>query len=561
MITVLGKITKFRLSNIYLVLIIIVALAFFLRVINIQNNPKSMYGDSLTLVYDAYSILKTGHDQKGEYLPLVFSLGGSRPPLYVYATLPFVALFGPSEIAARSVSVLSGIGIIILMFFIGKVLLDSKLGLIASALVALSSWDLSLSRGAFETHFALFLALFGVYAFFKAERNKIWYLVSAIFFALPAQTYSTYRLIIPLFAVFLFVIYKKNLLNFFRKQKVLALSCLWVLVFSTFLSIWLMVGNQKGDRFSEINVFTREDINSQLVQQINNDRKLDQLPKPASAIFNNKYIGYVGLIAENYVRNFFPSFLILHGDRNPRHNPGEKGELYWIDVLLIVFGIIFLYKNNRKILKLIVGWILISPIATALVGEPHALRDSFLLPPLLLLASYGLWVIWNQRKLKFRKTFLVGLGLLFLLQFGFFIDRFYFISSNKNASFWSYSAREATEIALKNKDQFDYIILSTNIPDMEFAYPVYTKLDPNTVIYQNKNVQKEKEYFKGYRILNYDNVYIGEIPRGNLRSFLQTIPGSLIYIGSIEDRNYIDNYNINYNADDVPDLVIYTRTR
>src|SRR4029078_868310 len=101
----------------------------------------------------------TGHDQKGNFLPVIFELGGHRPPGYVYATIPFVAIFGPSAIAANSVSILSGLRIIFLLFLIGRLFYSDRVGLLAAFLVAITPWDLSLSRGPFESHLALFLVV------------------------------------------------------------------------------------------------------------------------------------------------------------------------------------------------------------------------------------------------------------------------------------------------------------------------------------------------------------------------------------------------------------------
>ena len=99
---------------------IILVLGFLLRIVDIPNNPRALYGDELTLVYDAYSILKTGHDQKGNFLPITFEMAGGRPGGYVYATIPFVAIFGPNAVAARSVSILSGLGSILLIYLLGR---------------------------------------------------------------------------------------------------------------------------------------------------------------------------------------------------------------------------------------------------------------------------------------------------------------------------------------------------------------------------------------------------------------------------------------------------------
>ncbi|KKS18270.1 MAG: hypothetical protein UU74_C0009G0001, partial [Candidatus Woesebacteria bacterium GW2011_GWA1_41_7] len=49
-----------------------------------------MYGDELTMVYDTYSISKTGMDATGQKLPLTFKMGAGRPGGYIYFSVPFV---------------------------------------------------------------------------------------------------------------------------------------------------------------------------------------------------------------------------------------------------------------------------------------------------------------------------------------------------------------------------------------------------------------------------------------------------------------------------------------
>ena len=124
-----------------------------------------MYGDELTMVYDTYSILKTGKDATGQAFPLTFKMGAGRPGGYIYASIPFVYLFGPTQWGVRSVSLLSSVGIMLLMYLLARKLLSEKAGLVAGFLTAISLWDIYLARGGFEAHFALFLALSGIVLF------------------------------------------------------------------------------------------------------------------------------------------------------------------------------------------------------------------------------------------------------------------------------------------------------------------------------------------------------------------------------------------------------------
>lgn len=174
----------------------IVLLGFFIRAYKISSLP--LYGDELTIVYDSYSILKTGKDQTGEFLPLTLKMGAGRPAGYVYASIPFVAIFGPSVWGVRGLSLLSGLGIIILMYFLGKKLFNQKIGLTSSLLTSISLWDIYLSRGGFEAHFALFLALLGIVTFLNKK-----YVVWAISWGLAILTYPTFKLTLPILSLVL----------------------------------------------------------------------------------------------------------------------------------------------------------------------------------------------------------------------------------------------------------------------------------------------------------------------------------------------------------------------
>src|SRR5687768_9500192 len=95
-----------------LILLVIVLLGAFLRLYNLESVP--MYGDELTIALDSYSLLKNGTDQLGNPTPVTFEMGAGRPAGYVYSSIPFIAVFGPSYLGVRMLSILSGLGLIVL---------------------------------------------------------------------------------------------------------------------------------------------------------------------------------------------------------------------------------------------------------------------------------------------------------------------------------------------------------------------------------------------------------------------------------------------------------------
>ncbi len=430
-----------------------------------------MYGDELTMVYDSYSVLKTSMDQTGERFPLTFKMGAGRPAGYVYGSIPFVAVFGPSEWGVRGLSFLSGIGIILLMYFLGKKLIDKNVGLWASLLTSISMWDIYLSRAGFEAHFALFLSLFAVVMFLYKR-----YILMAFLFGISAFTYPTFKLTIPLI-LFILTLYS-GFWEMLKSKKFVA--SFLILVLFAGVSFKESLNGVSDERFMKINVLSDVKIREEVIQKINEQRTLSDLPEVIKPFVYNRPLKYSRILFESYIENLSPSFLFLRGDRNPRHNPGEWGMLYLADILLLVIGFYNLAKSESKVLKLILGWILIVPLATMFLGQTHALRNNFMLPPIIITSAYAL----TKLSLKYKILIFVFIG----AQLVFVLTTIYNFAPNKFGSFWSLEAKKASLEALAKKDE--NVILSTDIDNIEFAYPVYAKIDPNVVISQYGKMPK-----------------------------------------------------------------------
>jgi len=180
----------------------IVLMAAILRLWKLGSIPPHLTPDEAALGYNAYSILKTGRDEYGNLLPIIFkSFGDFKPGLYVYLTVPFVAIFGLTEFAVRLPSALSGIIAVWLMY---KIILEffakqkdqspitnhRSLAIIAALMLSISPWHIHFSRGAWEVNVALTLTLAGIYFFLRSiEKNKF-LLLSVLAFSLTLITYQ-----------------------------------------------------------------------------------------------------------------------------------------------------------------------------------------------------------------------------------------------------------------------------------------------------------------------------------------------------------------------------------
>ena len=105
------------------ILIVIMGLAATLRVWRLGVDGRPLLWDEAALGYNAYSILKTGKDEYGTFLPLsIRSFDDYKPPLYTYLTVPSVALFGLSVWSTRLPSAVMGILAVVGVYFLVLVL-------------------------------------------------------------------------------------------------------------------------------------------------------------------------------------------------------------------------------------------------------------------------------------------------------------------------------------------------------------------------------------------------------------------------------------------------------
>ena len=74
-----------------------IAVTFIIRLTGLAFSPPGFFCDETSIGYNAYSVLMTGKDEHGIFLPVFFkAFGDYKNPVYVYlATIP-IKLFGLS---------------------------------------------------------------------------------------------------------------------------------------------------------------------------------------------------------------------------------------------------------------------------------------------------------------------------------------------------------------------------------------------------------------------------------------------------------------------------------
>lgn len=167
------------------VLLICLMLAAILRLWNLGSIPPHLRNDEASFGYNAYSILTTGKDEHGEFLPILFkSFGDWKPGLYIYSIVPFIAILGLNEWAIRLPAAISGIfGVYLLYLLVWNLFKNQKIALASAFSLSISPWHIAFSRGAWEAQVTITLILAGLLFLIKAlNQNNKYLIVSAGFF-------------------------------------------------------------------------------------------------------------------------------------------------------------------------------------------------------------------------------------------------------------------------------------------------------------------------------------------------------------------------------------------
>ncbi|WP_129629268.1 ArnT family glycosyltransferase [Candidatus Oscillochloris fontis] len=134
--------TEVRVTPIILLLIVGVSLG--LRLVNLDGQPLALWRDEARHGLQA---LKIWNDPA--YRPVYVAEGADLPALLFYLMAPVLGLLGPQVWTVRLVSALIGGLTPLALYWAARPLIGRRPALLAAALLACSSWALSMSRWAF----------------------------------------------------------------------------------------------------------------------------------------------------------------------------------------------------------------------------------------------------------------------------------------------------------------------------------------------------------------------------------------------------------------------------
>lgn len=498
-----------------------------LRLYHLGSNPPAAYGDEISFAWNAWNILKTGTDEYGTSYPLQFrAFDDYKAPIPVYLLVPFIKILGLNTFAVRLPVALFGIATIYILYLLVRLILNEKIAILSSLFLAISPWHMHLSRGFFETTIALFFFVSAVYLFVKARENMIYLLIASIFFVFSLYTYFTPRVMLIFFIPFIFWWSR----DWIFKSKKYALYFFLIL---TLLTLPLIKASIYDKGLSRINKLS-QNRNENIIAAVARTRNSVKSPLLIKKLLHNRGVYWIREVVNDYLEHFSINLLYLKGDNSLRYFLGNMGMFYLIEFPFLILGIYKLYQEKRKIFWLLIGWWLIAPVPSALVGKPFAVRSLALVPVPLIFSSVGLLSFWNklfQNKILFS---VIKSGIIFGIigSFGYYILRYHLEYPTYAATWWGWENKSAIDLALKEQNNYDQIFISNFYSGTELALAYYTAYNPVEYRKAKENLVILADNRKQVKLGKF---YIGSLDIDKKRFEEKIIPPKTLYIGRPEE--------------------------
>lgn len=461
-------------TKIFLCIIVLVAAA--LRLYRLSDVPPGVNRDEASVGVTAYSLMTTGRDEYGRFLPLSFeSFGDWKLPLYIYAAIPFVKIFGLSELAVRLPSALAGIASVAALYYlvlelfqapsikhqilnkhqassikrikfwnleIGAWNLPEQIALLSAFVLAIMPWHIHISRVESEAIVALLFTILGSLTFLRSLKEKSLkkLTISSIFFAATYWTYHGNHVSTSLLILGLAGLYWQHIVKIPRWWIAVATGVVLTLII---LSVTVSADHTK---IGGISIFGDPTV---VHNQIELPRLAHDNPNALTArLAHNRLTYTITTVLQNYLKSYGPDFLFIRGGGNKAHNIQGFGNLHPIDALLLLLGISTLIVTAKhKHSKFILLWIAIGGIAAAITKDaPHSNRMLAVVPSLAIAIAAGIHMLFVTIAARAKKIFVAVLSLGYLISMAMYLDMYMTHFPKNEAANWGYAYKKLTPV-------------------------------------------------------------------------------------------------------------------
>lgn len=488
----------------YLLYLIIIFVACFVRSIYLDKIPASLNYDEASIGYEAYSLTKYGIDRNGFSFPIHFiSWGSGQNVLYAYILIPFIKILGLTTFSVRLPMLIISCLSLIIAYYLFKEIFKDKI-MIPVLLFTIIPWHFMKSRWALESNIFPDMILFSIYLLtkFHNTKNKKYLYINTIILGISLYSYGTSYVFVPIYFIlnYAYLLYKKLI-----STKTFIVNLLIIFVIAIPLLIFVYINLFKVNYIKIFNM---------TIPRLYFNRFEDVTIIKNSNFFQkgmNNLIGNIKLVFNQY-------------DNNKLNSINGIGVYYTISIPLIFIGLYEIIKNtkNNSLYFIILSGIISSLIIMFLV-KPEIHRINCVWYFLIIIIILGVVQIK-----KYNYGIYVIIIISYLILFLYFTKVYYnnFNQISKKSTNESYV--DCLTFIKENKLDNKKIIISNEI-NLPYIYYLFVfKENPKTYLKERK-VEKLNVEFQN--IIQIKNIYFEEINK---------IDDNTIYIVSKEKLKILD---------------------
>ncbi|MBU1026261.1 MAG: glycosyltransferase family 39 protein, partial [Candidatus Margulisbacteria bacterium] len=229
-------------NKLIFILIILSTILFFFKLgsFSLYDAAETTYGEFIKQIR-----------LTGDWLTLHYNgeIIFDKPPLYYWLASIATFLFGFNEFAVRFWAAISGVLTVVTTFYLGKHFYNEKVGFY-SGLIVMTAFQFLIQSRIAEIDILLTLLLTSAFLFFWLgyhEKKPYYYWLFYATMSLAVITKGIIGLALPGFAIFLFLLFKKELNRILEMQIPAGILIVLVIGAPWYIAEWLM----HGDKFTE----------------------------------------------------------------------------------------------------------------------------------------------------------------------------------------------------------------------------------------------------------------------------------------------------------------------
>lgn len=474
----------------------ILLLGLFLRLFLLGEVPVSMHRDEAYLGYNGYSILKTGRDVSGNFLPVHLESFFFSPAGYSYLSIPSFLVFGLNEFSVRFVSALLGSLTIILVFLISLSLFRGNkskyiIALTSALMLAIMPWHVNLSRVGVESTSVVFFISLGAYLYLRylEGKSRLLFILSFISFGINFFIYQAPRAFLPLFLPLM--AFSLTEIRSVIKNK---LQIILYLLFIVLPVVLIILSPSLSWRIQTLSIFHHPETKLVIQEQLTNDGVLE-VPRLISRTMHNKLTGYSLLFLDNYFSHLSYGFLFSDEGFPDRFRIPNAGLLYIFQLPLLLISFVFLYNKYRKISYFLFGWVGIAMLGSALTYDdiPNLQRTLIAAPAFAILSGYGVSVLMDNFKNKkhFWLFVLICIGII-LFSLSYFLAQYF--TQGKVYMTWNRQDgyKELVQKTETLMPSYEKGIITGRETGSSLLFLFYSKYDPKKFQEQSKGIDMSR---------------------------------------------------------------------